>query len=268
MDYQDFSKNIINKIKESKIKPKPKWQFIFLNFFIWFLGLIALALSALVFSVIIHIFIYNDWDAMQYIGGNFIKFIFIIIPYFWLVFLLGFSLALFFIIRRTKKGYKYSFWKISLASIVLSVFLGSLFYGIGMGRAIDESLSQKNNFYRKVINRRLEHWTKPEKGFLGGMIKSIDTDKSFFLIDFNNQEWKIFYEDALIMPSCKIKEEEKIRIIGEIIQDEMNSFRAQRILPEKPFGGALRPGRDMNKYFFNPPCDEELMRMHRGRRRE
>jgi len=268
MDYQDFSKKIINQIKKDKIKPKPKWQFVVMNVLLWFFGLVALILGSFVFSVILYMFIDNDWDAVNYIGGNFIKFVFIIVPYFWLICLAIFSLAVFFIIRRTKKGYQYPFWKISLASIVLSVFLGSLFYGVGMGRAIDESLSQKTNIYKKIVNHRKEHWMNPAEGFLGGKIKSVDPEKSFLLIDFNGREWKVFYENALIMPSCEIKEGENLRMFGKMMtENELEIFQAEKILPEKPFGGVLRPGRDMNKYFLNPPCDEDLMRMplHRGR---
>ena len=268
MNYKDFSQKIISEIKENKIKPKPRWQFVIVNFFIWFGGFFALILGSFVFSVILYMFIDNDWDAVNYIGGNFIKFTFIIMPYFWLICLGLFSLAAFFIIRRTKKGYQYPFWKISLLSIILSVFLGSLFYGVGFGRAIDETLSQKTDIYKKIVNHRSEHWLNPEEGFLGGEIKSIDTEKTFFLIDFNDREWKVFYENALIMPSCEIGEGRGIRMIGKILYGEdVESFEAERILPETPFGGALRPGKDMNKYFFNPPCDEELMHMplHRGR---
>jgi heme/copper-type cytochrome/quinol oxidase subunit 2 len=263
MNYKDFSEKIISEIKKHKIKPKPRWQFIVVNFFIWFLGVLALILGSFIFSVILYMFIDNDWDATQYIGGNFIKFVFIIIPYFWLVSLAGFSLAVFFIVRCTKKGYKYPFWKISLVSTILSIFLGSFFYGVGVGRAIDETLSQKTNFYKRIVNHRSEHWMNPENGFLGGRIKSINSEKSFFLIDFKDYEWKVFYENALIMPSCEISEGKKIRMFGKIIGKDggMDIFEAEKILSEKPFGGILRPGRDMNKYFLNPPCDEELMRM-------
>jgi len=269
MNYKNFSEKIIKNIKDHKIKPKPKWQFMILNIFVWILAVFALFLASLAFSVILFMFIYNDWDAIQYIGGNFISFVFIIIPYFWLICLGLFSLAVFFMIKHTKKGYQYPFWKISLVSIILSVFLGSLFYGLGVGRAIDETLSQKTNIYKKIVNHRKEHWMNPEDGFLGGKIKSVDPEKFFFLIDFNGHEWKVFYKDALVMPSCVIQEGRGIRMIGEIINKEngVKNFKAERILPERPFGGALRPGRDMNKYFLNPPCDEELMHMplHRGR---
>ncbi len=150
----NLEKNILNKIKTQKIKPRAKWLFSLKNIIAWLLGIISLIISSLSMSVIIHIINNNNYlffrvnhqhqhYSMQLILKS--------IPYLWLISLIIFIIIFRYTLKQTKDGYKIEISKIIIISAGLSIILGYLFYIQGIGTNIDNSFSHKSHLYRNIM---------------------------------------------------------------------------------------------------------------------
>ena len=93
MKYLNLSQAVLAKIKEEHIKPRPKWQFTFKNVLVWITSAIALVFGGLSSSVVIYMLVNNDWDVYEHITGSLAGFIFVTMPYYWLVFMAIFCLS-------------------------------------------------------------------------------------------------------------------------------------------------------------------------------
>ena len=94
----DLSKNVLKKIKEDKIEPKPKWIFSLRDLAFWAIFAISLVLGSISTSLIIFILRSNDWDLYKRLGHGLFKFVLITLPYFWLIFLSETSRQIFYVI--------------------------------------------------------------------------------------------------------------------------------------------------------------------------
>lgn len=226
---ENVSQKVIEKIKDRKIKPKPKWEFLLKDYFLWFFGIISLVVGAFASSVTIYMFASNDWDVYRHINDSFFGFVLATLPYFWIICLACFILVARYNFQHTKKGYRHRLHLIIIGSIVVSILLGAFLYSIGIGQVIDDALSEKLPFYGKLINKRKMIWMRPEKGLLAGVITSLDDYRHFWLQDFDDKNWHINGEGAIMMRQVEIKKDSKIKVMGEKLN--ANNFRAHRIAP-------------------------------------
>ncbi|MCK5415801.1 hypothetical protein KAI92_00045 [Candidatus Parcubacteria bacterium] len=228
---EKFDQELLGKIKDKKIIPR--WHFLFKDCFVWFFGILSLIFGSLSFSVIFYLVKHNEWDVYSQIGESFSSFVFLVLPYFWILFLVFFMIIVYFNMKNTKKGYRYPLHVIVFMNIMVSMLFGVLFFYIGFGQAIDDALGERVPFYSEVINRRMNFWCQAEKGKLVGTVIEIKNENSFVLIDVcHKKEW-IIEHDA----SVKIKIEKPIRLTGEMIADDI--FKAEIILPAGRLGRGL-----------------------------
>jgi len=233
-----FAKDILEKIEEKKIKPKPKWEFLLKNYIIWIFGVLSLIIGSLAVSVIIYMLRHNDWEIYENVTNSLLEFILVTLPYFWLIVLVFFILAADYNLKHTKKGYKYNLSLIIAVSLGVNVVFGVLLYNFGIGQAIDDILGENAPFYREIINRRVPLWDHPEEGRLMGKIIKIESIDKFMIQDFRQGDWMIDAKDARIMPMIKIEIGEDIRIVGEPFAD--HQIKAFIIMPMGPGRGFLK----------------------------
>ncbi len=226
---ENVSQKVFGEIKNKNIKPKPKWEFLLKDYFLWFLGIFSLVVGAFAFSVTVYMFENNDWDVHMDINGSFLEFALATLPYFWIVCLAAFILVARYNFQHTKKGYRRHLHLIIIGGVALSIVLGACLHSIGVGQLIDDVLSENAPFYNSLINKRKMTWIWPEKGLLAGVIISGDNYQHFWIRDFNNKDWNINGEGAFIMQRVEIKEDNKVRIIGEKLNG--NNFKAHKIAP-------------------------------------
>ncbi|OGF25960.1 hypothetical protein A2303_01370 [Candidatus Falkowbacteria bacterium RIFOXYB2_FULL_47_14] len=250
----DISRDVLKTIEEKHIKPKPRWTFLLKDYAIWILGAFSLIVGSLAFSVIIYMLKNNDWEVYRHLSGSLPGFVVITMPYFWLIFLAIFTLAVHYNFKHTKTGYRYRLPAVIAASMVLSVVLGGILYGAGVGRAIDDVLSEKApGFYRVIVNPRMDMWARPDQGFLLGLIIDAEGREDFRLLDFDRRLWDISAHDAKIPPFLKIEAGSRIKMIGDKTGE--NGFRALIIMPVGPGRGMLHhPG-----FMLGPGCPMDKM---------
>ena len=237
--FKELSQEVLKKIEEKHIKPKPRWTFLLKDYAVWILGALALFSGGLAFAVVIYMVKNNDWEVYKNINGSLPQFVVLTMPYFWLIFLAVFILVAHYNFKHTKTGYRYRLPAVIGVSIVLSIGLGGFLYGAGVGRAIDDVLSENApGFYRVFVNRRLDMWARPERGLLLGLITTVNNPQEFELLDFERRTWAVSAFDAAMPPFIKIESGGRIKMIGEKTGE--NAFHAVMIMPVGPGRGMMR----------------------------
>lgn len=231
---EKFDQELLGKIKEKKNDQKPKWHFLLKNYVIWGVGILALVIGGLAFSVIIYLLKYNDWSAYRQINGNPLEFVLLTLPYFWVVFMVLFVLIVNYDIKHTKKGYCYPLHSLVIVSIITSIILGGVFFRFGLGQVIDDVLGENAPFYEKIFNRQADFWSQPEEGRLAGMVLSKNGDTEFVILDINQNKWQVQFEQKENMPPFEIEIGHPIRFAGKKIEE--NIFTAEIIMPAVPPG--------------------------------
>jgi len=249
-----FIQEILGKIKKENIAPKPKWFFLLKNYAVWSLGFLSLIIGGAAFSVVIYLVRYNDWDVYEQLDENFVSFILLTMPYFWILFLALFIYIVLYDIKHTKKGYRYSLPVILTGNIAVSMVLGVLFYKIGVSQALDDILGEKAPLYSQIINRQMDYWSQPEDGRLSGLVVDIVSGEKFILVDLSQKEWNVNKgADGVIVG---IKLGAPIRVLGKKISEDI--FEADVILPPgKPGGGLFRRHQKMR---FPDPDRQNMMK--------
>jgi len=124
----DISKDILQKIKKDKLRPYPKQYFLLKRSVIWTVFGLSIFLGSIASAIAIFQLRYAEWDLYKNLSHSLTEFVFLVIPFFWLIFLLGFTGLAYYYFRRTEHGYRYGAVWIILLSIVLSIIGGGLLY--------------------------------------------------------------------------------------------------------------------------------------------
>ncbi len=225
---KDFSKNILGKIKKEKIKPISKWNFIFKRSFIWSLFGVSIILGGFAFGSILAQISNTEWDIHTRVSDSFASFVFMTLPYLWIVFMLGFSALAYYYLRHTSKGYRYNTVILINSSLLISVLFGSSLYATGISHKIENTFQEKIPFYREVLDPRARHWKNPEKGLLAGKVLEIVNDEEIKIMDIKKQIWNVDISDAIVEKEIPLKENIRLKIIGQ--KDKEFYFIANEIL--------------------------------------
>lgn len=221
----DIIDNVLDKIEKEEIKPIPKWKFILRNIFIGviicvglILGVIGLTMSFIYWSRL-------DIDILN-INSNISDILIFVLPMFWII-LIFVSISIAYIsFIKSENGYKYSIGLI-LISFGLIVIGSSIlsFYA-------DNYLRFSSRFdmliQRDFNDPRYRMWNRPEQGFIAGEITK-KLDDQLYIIDFVSKSWIIDISNARYLTKLDIKEGVKIKIIGELIDE--NTIKAVEIRP-------------------------------------
>jgi len=229
MKKNNLSQNVLEKIKFRKIKPTPKWQFLLKDYVIWGAGIISVLVGAFAFAVILYMLVNNHWDIYQYATNSLTSYIFSTLPYYWLLFLSIFLVIAYLNIRHTSKGYKYNLNLIIVASIGVSVILGTIFYGIGLGQTIDNEFSKRMPIYKKFMQRDLGMWHKPGRGIIAGEVIEVIDKNNFILKSKKDINWQVNSGSVSYILIEEIIKGEELIIIGEKVSE--NKFKAIMIKP-------------------------------------
>jgi hypothetical protein len=224
-----ISNKILEKIKQKKISPKPKWEFLLKDYVFWSAFILSILIGALSTSLAIFRLVNNDWDIYEKVGDNFFTFTLKTMPYFSFLVFAVFVFIAFYNFKHTKKGYKYGFPLVIVISVFSSIVLGFALFGVNVAKHLDQQAMQMMPFYKhQTFGKRIERWQQAEKGVMAGKIIKIEFD----LLELENLEkeiWKIDLKKIPPQMKDKLKEEMIIGIMGEII--EKGLFEAEHLRP-------------------------------------
>jgi len=238
---KNISNEVLKKIKDNNIKPKPLWYFITKNYFIWSVFGISIILGSLAFSMVLFIIKQLDWDIYHYIGNSFLKTVFISFPYLWLIFLILFTGVAYYNFIHTKRGYRFKLISILLISLVISITLGTGLYFNGFSERLENVFSEKIPYYNRLVYSCEEQWMKPERGLLAGTIIEIGLPENIFiLMDLDNNRWTIEAGKVIWKGKTAPVIGLKIKLIGTLIDE--NNFKAMEIRPWQKGQGRFTKG--------------------------
>ncbi|OGD67682.1 hypothetical protein A2442_03870 [Candidatus Campbellbacteria bacterium RIFOXYC2_FULL_35_25] len=185
-----FSEKILKRIEEKHISPKPRWQFLTKDIFVWFLGAISILVGGIATSVIIFVLVNSDWESYRFLSGSLLDHIINVAPVLWVIFLAFFILGADYNFKNTKKGYRYSVSEVVGMSILVSVILGGIFYQIGLAHITDYELGNLID-YKRFTEKRQGLWNHPSEGLLVGAIVPSEKNDILTLKDADGKEWNI-----------------------------------------------------------------------------
>ncbi|XOU94829.1 MAG: hypothetical protein ACNFW9_02050 [Candidatus Kerfeldbacteria bacterium] len=232
---------ILETIKSKHIAPKPHWQFLIKRYLIWSMAILSTIIGSFSFSVLIFKIVNSDWDIYRYLDRNVFEHMFTTLPYIWFVFLALFIILAYYNARHTKGAYKYQAYWFVVASILVSMILGGIFYAFGFAPRVN-LFAERLPILRDLMQNRDEIWLDPSNGLLAGEITEMLSGVGMFeLKDFDNNVWIIISSDELVIPShLEILKGVKVRIIGELQDKEI--FEADRIMPYQMGPGIIKGG--------------------------
>ncbi|HDK25523.1 MAG TPA: hypothetical protein ENG48_00355 [Candidatus Atribacteria bacterium] len=225
---KNISEQVLKRIKENNIKPKPRWYFLTKNYFIWSMFGVSVILGSFAFSMILFIIKQLDWDVYHYIGDSFLKTVFISLPYLWLIFLLLFIGVAYYNFIHTKRGYRFKFISILLISLIISATLGTILYSNGLSENLGNIFFEKIPYYNRLVYTCEKQWMQPERGLLAGIIiEKVSPENNFILKDLDNNKWKIKADKTIWKGKLTPTPGLKIKLIGKLIDN--NTFEAREI---------------------------------------
>jgi hypothetical protein len=237
---EDLSKKIIQKIDQENIQPYSKWHFLFKSSIIWLLFMVSILLGSFSAGVMIYQFQHTEWDIFSHYNHSLLEFLMLVIPYFWLVFLILFSILVFYYFRRTGTGYRKNTIRVIVGSLLLSLVGGIAINRLNLSEQVEYSFEKNVPFYRSLIQRKRKMWNAPHRGLLAGKI--IKTNNDILIVkDFNFRIWNIDISTARVKGRIKLNTGDKIKIIGKM--NDSGSFKAYEI----------RPWMGRGRRRFNPP---------------
>lgn len=240
---KNFGEELLHKIKDEKLQPKPRWQFLLKNYVVWGIGALALFLGSVSMSLIFYMSRYTDPGLYNRAGGKPWEILFLVIPFFWIICLALFIFVVLYNIKHTKKGYRYSL-SVMLAGIIgASVVIGAILYAVGFGEKVDDELGRRVPFYDHVINPHVDFWSRPANGRLTGMVISQVNDNEYVLIDRDRNEWNIIISNLEPHSKAGIKIGKPTRLLGKIeAEKKFKVAEIMSMMPGKGFFADLEPG--------------------------
>ncbi len=225
---EKLQQQILAKIKDESLSPKPRWHFLLKERLVWTFGALALSVGAAAVSVMLYLAKSNEWFILADSDRGLAAWLLLSLPYFWLVFLALFLWLLSYNLKHTRSGYRYPTILIALAAILASVILGGAFFALGLGAKIDDILGRQAPLYDRVFNPHIDLWSRPEEGRLSGLVVALTGEEHFLLADRDRGEWRVNNNDNddLVVIG------QPIRVVGKISGDR--EFTASKILIMKP----------------------------------
>jgi len=168
----NITRTILDRLENQKVKPTPKWYFVIQESIVWILGLVTTLCGAIAISITLFVLTVAPTRFQPATHESIIRFWIEFIPVLWLVLFVSFIFATDYFLRKTKKGYRYSFIVLTISSITLSVLLGYLGFLIGLGEFLEKGVGSKIPFHTPSQMMVQKIWSQPSKGLLTGKIIS------------------------------------------------------------------------------------------------
>lgn len=245
----DIRTSVMDQIKKGAVKPRPKWQFVLAHVLLWSAFVGSVILGSIATSLVLRHFIAVEWGFLGHIGRNSIHGFMLIVPYLWFAVLALVTFLAYFVFVHTKGGYRYKPWIVVVASIALSIVVGSVLYGVRAADYMEDRFREHIGPYDEWQQKRDKHWVAPERGILGGRIDELDGLSHFTLEDVAGNDWEVEVPDEELWAGEDPREGIPVIIKGRQIDED--TFEAEYIrfgkrdfAHPKKRGKRLKPPRD------------------------
>lgn len=230
------SDKIIDEIEKRRVVPIPRWRFMLKRAGVWGLALTSVMTGAISMATAIYVFFDNDYLTDHagieklFVQRPLIEVIVRSIPYAWLVTLALFMIAAYYSFRHTRRGYRYSVFRVVAGSVLLSVMLSGILHTFGIGKHVHRYLIDNVKGYGSLVYTNDVLWAQQEKGLLGGkVVRYSRCDSTVVIRDYRHHFWRVDISRARKHRGAHIAVGKYLKITG--FKTGTNSFRAATIRP-------------------------------------
>ncbi|NTU68824.1 MAG: hypothetical protein HGB02_08100 [Chlorobiaceae bacterium] len=225
---------ILDEIEKRKVVPIPRWHFLMRRAVFWTLAVISVITGSLSMATAIYVFLDHDFLVDQARITRFlaqqplVDDIIDSIPYLWLTALLLFTLAAYYGVRHTRKGYRYPMLRVIGGSLLLSLALSGFMNLFDVGQIIHRNLIENVRGYDHLVYANEQRWTQARKGWLGGKVVRLDAFRhALVVMDYKKRVWTVDIADTDVNPGTRILPGKYIKITG--VKTGQLGFRASSI---------------------------------------
>lgn len=228
-----ISQNIVDQIKEDKITPKPRWQFVLRNTLLIAAVVMAIVVGGLVMSLVFLKVGDLDWEFVSINGERGLPRFFEVLPLLWMLTLVLVLLLAVWSFEKTESAYKIRPVWVVLGSVVASFVLAGVLYAVRGPEMMDEALRATLPAYDRMENERAGRFHLPGLGVLPGEVIAVLDERSFQMEDIREKMWTVE-----IMPKSPaqrvfkdLRAGQMIMVIGEVqVPDQFlaSDIRAKR----------------------------------------
>lgn len=233
MNKGDGKDNLLGRIKAEHIKPLPPLYFWVQEGARWLILFMSVGIGAIALSVLLYAHHQADDDLLDHATHSRIELFLALAPVLWIVSLVAFSGLSIWLTRQTRRGYRFTWPKIILISILTSGLLGYACYRGGGAQWIDQQFFFSDYQLPSVENQKRKFWSNAEEGRLAGIIIST-SDSLLVLKDLRDKEWIIDVSQALIRPRVDYQPGVQVKCLGHL--DSQGSYLATEIRPWVGYG--------------------------------
>lgn len=174
MNPNDFSQDILAKIEEQHLEPRPRWQFFVIRALWWVMALVTTIIGGIAFASVLFFIQEQEWDWV--LSRATFADVLRSIPFAWIVIFILFAIVTMYDIRATKRGYRYE-TPVLLALIALSsMVLGGAVYASGYEAKPHEFLRDRLPGYRAIAPDPQMIWQEPQLGRFAGVVLATSTE--------------------------------------------------------------------------------------------
>jgi hypothetical protein len=234
----NISKNVLKKIDEKEITPRPKWQFILSHILLWGVFGVSIILGSIATSLVLAKLFANDWTLIPRLPGGPIRGFLLVLPYLWIAVM---ALMIFIasqVFTKTKKGYKHHPWIIVALSILVSITLGSILFATRTADYVENAMRMNIKPYQQYQELRERIWHAPDNGILPGKIIKITSDKLIILNDLTGKTWNVDISEAMYPHHMELEEGSNIIAVGDKTSE--TEFKADILKPAPIFKDRLK----------------------------
>lgn len=235
-----LSDQILGKIEQEHIAPKPKWHFLLHEWVVWFVAFAALVVGSIAATLSFYIA-----DASRFIVRHIqlsdLHALFAAIPVLWLVLL---SIGIFYTVHAvhsTRKGYKWhSSWLVGSA-LLTSVVFGWGAHTVGLGGSIDRYLLEEVALYKPLTGFEPMNYMDQTQGIVAGVVEEV-YEESFIVRKIDGDLLEVSVATSTVVHLHeRLKEGMPIHVVGTTTADE-EVFEAQMIGAFRGRGGGHMRG--------------------------
>jgi hypothetical protein len=231
--------NVLTRIEEEKLAPKPAWHFLLKEWVVWIVAGVAFMAGGIASTLTFYI-VNTSFFMEQYIERTPADRLFDLVPFFWIVLCV---LALFYTVhavRETRRGYRYNPKWLVTGALVLSIAFGYVAHAAGVGEDIDTYLLRELPMYKPLTAFHTAQWMHPDAGILVGVVQNID-GTSIVLKSLSGEEHAVsFTTSTKAYLSEQVYVGMPLRIVGtSTVVDDTTVFYADSVGPFRGRGGRM-----------------------------
>lgn len=248
----EFTKKVVDRIKQEGIEPEPGWKFMTKRTLLWVGVVLTGGLAALSLSMTVLSILSIDHSPFTLPPERLFSFAFFgSLPFFWIGLLVAFSSLAVIEFRNTRHGYRHRIAAVAVLSGIAIILSASLLSAWGADERAERMMKNRFPHYAEMTEMRERFWSRPEEGFLSGAITGI-TPKNISITDSNGTTWVVTLKDGTkIRPLVRIEKGSIVKVLGE--EREGHVFDAEEIRPWKNPMGPPDPMRRHGPYGPMPP---------------